>query len=948
MRYYGKELILKLKILFVITALLFVSITPFISGLENAKPNENMPAFTIFKSDITGVDFLVNSKDFSTSMVEANGVEYNKIKIQNCGFTSDYGKSELPVLSYYLAVPQGAKVNLNYETSDPIILENYYIYPSQPPMPETYGYVDPPFTKNETFYEKNEFYPSSIVDISADVIMRGCRIIRVSVYPYTFNPVSKLLKKYNNIEISIDFIGGTNEYIPKRYRSIYFQPLYDAFLINSQNIERAEINNPPTIPVGRDNGAELLIVVYDDFYEEILPLANWRHQSGIETKVVKWSEIGSTSENLRDYVSNAYYNWIIPPSFLLIVGDADHVPVNYLYNHPYDGKKTGTDHWYVAFQGNDYLPEIHTGRISVDNEAELNTVVYKILNYSRTPYMDIDWFDQVLLAAYNESGRYFVWTSDTIYNFLISIGWNPHRQYQGGTPPGSTQGVINCINYGMLIANHRDHGASQNDGYSYTGWSYPHFTTDDILNNIDNGEKWPVMFSLNCDSGWFDGETDQNSGNYESIGEVGLRVANKGFVAVICASRVSYSGYNDEFCRGLYDGIFEDFDPDYPTGGSANPYDTAVYKISQIMNYGKFWMYDKYIVPGGCSPYPWTPSESVSRTTFEMFHDHGDPTMEIWTAFPQSMLVDHIDTVPIGPSSVTINVTRIYGDPLIGALVCLSQQDGIYVKGFTNETGYVTLNIEPSTGESISIVVSKHNYLPYSGVINVEAGDPPLTPTTPNGQNSGKVGLEYTYSTVTTDPNEDQIYYMFNWGDGSYSDWIGPYNSGQTGYGSHIWNKSGSFEISAKAKDTFGAESAWSESLIVIIENNPPVTPTITGQTSGKSGIEYTYVIEQAVDPEEHDLYAYWDWGDNNDSGWIGPYNSGEEINATHTWNARGNFTIKVKLKDIYEAESDWATLEVIIPRDKFSTNLLNLILERISEHYPIISWLLKLIIKDI
>jgi len=68
-----------------------------------------------------------------------------------------------------------------------------------------------------------------------------------------------------------------------------------------------------------------------------------------------------------------------------------------------------------------------------------------------------------------------------------------------------------------------------------------------------------------------------------------------------------------------------------------------------------------------------------------------------------------------------------HGDPLVGALVCLCQQDGIYVKGLTNETGFVTLDIELLTGEDINIVVTKNNYLPYSCIISVDAGDPPLT-----------------------------------------------------------------------------------------------------------------------------------------------------------------------------------------------------------------------------
>jgi hypothetical protein len=414
--------------------------------------------------------------------------------------------------------------------------------------------------------------------------------------------------------------------------------------------------------------------------------------------------------------------------------------------------------------------------------------------------MDDNWFDNILLAAKEESGRYFVWGSETIYNYLTPLGYACNRQYQGTTPPGSTQGVIDAINAGVFIANHRDHGASQNDGYSYTGWSGPQFTTTNILSNLNNGEKYPVMFSLNCDSGWFDGETDTEPGNYESIGEVGLRVEGKGFVGVIASTRVSYSGYNDEFCRGLYDGMFPDFDPNYPNGGSANPYNNSVYKISQIMNYGKFWMYDKYIVPGGCSPYPWTPDTSASRATFEEFHVFGDPTMDVWTMFPQSLTVVHPDFVPFVPSQVEVTVTSS-GNPIEGATVCLSQEDGMYAKGLTDQTGIATLTIEPVNLNNLSIVVTAHNYLYYQNTIPIYASEPPSTPEAPDGPNSGSASVEYTYTATSIDPEGDQILYMFDWGDGNISGWIGPFDSGAVGTTNHSWTQAGTYEIKAKARD---------------------------------------------------------------------------------------------------------------------------------------------------
>lgn len=815
----GKNIIVRLETLSIMSFLLLVSFTPLIGAESKINSLYVERELIIERADSSGVDFSFYFGDFTVETIEKNEQTFEKLRVQNGGHTSEYGKAELPTVSFYVAVPQEAKVNLNYETEDFNILHQQVdIYPAQPPKPETQGYIDPQFTYDEEFYSKNEAYPSNVVEISSIIEIRGCKIARITVYPIAYNPVKKEITAYEKIHVEVDFIGGTGKFIPERLRSVYFQPLFDAFLINGNSIEKATMkNNPYSMgKLSKGDRADLLVVVYDDFYDEILPLAEWRHLSGLETKVVKWSEIGTTAAELRAYMSNAYHNWELPPSFLLIVGDADHVPVNYLNIHPYDGQYTGTDHWYVAFNASSYFPDMHEGRISVDNAAELTTVVNKILDYSKTPYMGDDWFNNVLLASYEEYGRYFVWGSETVYDFLNPLGYNVIRQYEGGTPPGSTQGVIDAIDNGVIIANHRDHGASQNDGYStYTGWCHPKFTNENIINDIDNGAKYPIMFSLNCESGWFDGETDHHSGlDYESIGEAGLRVANKGFVATIAHTRVSWSGYNDEIGRGHYDAIFPDFDPDYPNGGSVNPYETAVFKMSQVMNYAKFWVYDKYIAPGGCPPYPWSPSESASRTTFEMLHVIGDPTMEVWTAMPQTMTVSHPNTLPGGPSVFEVTVTDS-GDPIEGALVCLSQENGVYVKGFTDESGTVELEIDDVSDEDASLVVTAHNYLYYSSQIPVYINTPPDIPGSPSGPAVGKPGSTYLYTASTTDVDEDRILYNFSWGDGTYSDWVGPFDSGSPATASHAWNEKGTYEIKVKAKDTHGEETDWSDPMEV-------------------------------------------------------------------------------------------------------------------------------------
>jgi hypothetical protein len=102
------------------------------------------------------------------------------------------------------------------------------------------------------------------------------------------------------------------------------------------------------------------------------------------------------------------------------------------------------------------------------------------------------------------------------------------------------------------------------------------------------------------------------------------------------------------------------------------------------------------------------------------------------------------------------------------------------------------------------------------------AGDSiePDKPDTPSGPTSGKKNKEYTFSTSTTDPDEDDIYYRFSWGDEEYSEWIGPYSSGEVISSSHKWASDGNYTVKVIAKDVNGAMSSWSDSIIISMPKN--------------------------------------------------------------------------------------------------------------------------------
>jgi len=126
--------------------------------------------------------------------------------------------------------------------------------------------------------------------------------------------------------------------------------------------------------------------------------------------------------------------------------------------------------------------------------------------------------------------------------------------------------------------------------------------------------------------------------------------------------------------------------------------------------------------------------------------------------------------------------------------------------------------------------------------------------------------------------------------------------------------------------------------------NSPPSTPILRGPSRGTAGTIYnfsTYTIDQNNDL----IFIWFDWGDDNSSGWLGPYNSAEECNAFHTWTSKGNYEIKVKAKDIYGAESGWSDpLPITMPYsyNKHIQPFLELLFQRFPHAFAILRNLLR------
>ncbi|MBC7128140.1 MAG: PKD domain-containing protein [Thermoplasmatales archaeon] len=116
------------------------------------------------------------------------------------------------------------------------------------------------------------------------------------------------------------------------------------------------------------------------------------------------------------------------------------------------------------------------------------------------------------------------------------------------------------------------------------------------------------------------------------------------------------------------------------------------------------------------------------------------------------------------------------------------------------------------------------------------------------------------------------------------------------------------------------------------IANNPPEKPTINGPSSGEAGKEYTFTAV-ANDPDGDKIFYCFDWGDGNE--FCTQYvNSGQQVEAKHTWQEKGTYVVTVTATDEHGAKSEPATLQVSMPLSQsigYSGRLRIYILEPIS-----------------
>lgn len=657
--------------------------------------------------------------------------DYYLWRISGFGHSVVPGEPDVPVRWDSFALPEGCASFTVSVLESACVDVPLRLSPARAPQPE--GKESPAVVPDIAPYEG--WFPREVVETGEVRVYRGRSVAEVGVYPVRYDWKNGVVRACSKIVYRVTFGEGGLRSAPEGRIAPD-----DSFLDNTTlngNVGAAGYEMFRSAGDTGSAGKDYLILSTPEFEEAVRRLADWKRTLGfgVHTRLRgDW-----TPERIKSAVKEVYRS---APSlyYLLIVGDHDDVPAEDMARTIVNNKgyafdyRYVTDYYYGCVDGEgDVLADLYRGRLPVSTAMEAVTVVDKIIRYERNPVRDAAFYDMGLHCAYFEDcfpdgtdgpgdgieDKRFTLTSEEVRNYMLSKGktvnrvyfaydynysetdnyppptfWNKGEFAWGDSIPvelqrpyfawdGDSADIVRYIDEGAFYVLYRGHGTDST-------WVQPHFTGDNIL-SLANGDRLPVVFSINCETGSFQED--------DCFAEVFLRKKGGGAVAVYAATEKSWPGYNDAMVIGMFDAIWPDPGVDSKLynflGMTTSPSRLReTTRLGEILDQGLRRMEETW----GQS---WKGNSISTQFTREIFHCFGDPGMRIYTDTPTEFK----------KLSITCDVYKVRVD--LGS----EAGDIAFYDKLTEEIRFYTGRSAEYSGDPghVRVCVSGHNKIPFIG-----------------------------------------------------------------------------------------------------------------------------------------------------------------------------------------------------------------------------------------
>ena len=685
--------------------------------------------FNLVTSESSAIEVIYSVPNFTIEDQAINGDIMKNIMLPGNFLFNDAGAPNLPATGRYVAIPQGSTPSIRIVSQQIEVIQNVDMAPA-PVIPMDNDDNPLQYTKNMTIYNQDAFYPASPVIISEVTQIRGTDAVILSITPFQYNPATKELIVYRDLQIAIDCEGGSGVYGDDRLRSKYWDGIMSDMVLNYNalpEIDYASRMNEYLQNSPESDECEYIIITPTgaDFISWADSIAKFRNEQGILTKVFTVDEVGGNSTvAIEGFINNAYNTWNPAPVACLLLGDygtnASNSVISPIYNN-----YCASDNIY-ADVNNDMMPDVIFARMTANNNTQLTTFITKFLDYERNPVTDPDFYNHPITALGWQTERWFqlcseiiggyfkhargrdpvrinaiyqgnpgsIWSTAINTNSIINyfgpngLGYIPAQPSElGGWSGGNSSMVNNAINAGAFIIQHRDHGNT-------TVWGEPAYNNNNI-NQLTN-DKLIHVFSINCLTGKYNWGGECMTEKFHRHTKNG---DNAGALSVTGASETSYSFVNDTYVWGMADNMWPDFMPD----------ETSEVEHRGIMpafgNAG-----GKYFLKQSNWPY----NTSNKAVTYNLFHHHGDAFSCLYDTVPENLDVNHETTIAYGSPFFTVSANE---NSTIALSVDSELLAAVTGSGSSNPVSILIPTLD--AGTVLKVVVTLTNCFRYEAFIPV-------------------------------------------------------------------------------------------------------------------------------------------------------------------------------------------------------------------------------------
>lgn len=687
-------------------------------------------AITTMANDTKTVKLTFSKQQFSFVKNSAGATEII-MRDGVFGYGEDTSLPGLPLVAVNVRVPNGVDFDGLTEAATKKILFNDVVVATNPVNYPT-NYVGEMPQATLPNYSATS-YPSSNVQYVSTSTADGYTVLRFLVCPFKYDTQEKRLYLTNSISFNISLKDSPS--LQSDADNAYGQNL--AGIMSTQVMNASEFEEPALEAnaidlkpgVFRIPQSGYIIITSEALASHFKPLASWKKQKGLNSKIVTIEEIKKlypdidTQLAIKTYLKEQYDTQKL--RYVLLGGDDTVVPVKYCYYR--EEEKGGTsvitytpsDLFYACFEGNmawdgngngisgeladkvDFTPSIFITRAPVRTISNVETFVNRILGYEKEPtknqntLLDNVWGNNILMAGDSITPKWPSTTqSDTdyksrvLYNKYIAPYWNGTKKmfYDTSTDfPGgadyalSTENFQNELSKGYTFVDYMAHG-------SVTAWHLE----DNWFYNVEEAEQlensgYSIIVTGSCLTNAFDEMVDWKGDiNDPCLSEAFIRNPKSGIVAYYGCSREGWSSWSPSNI------------------GPSLQYEAEFYKklfspTPINKNFGEIVAASKLERVALCG------YDGSNRYLQLGLNPIGDPEMPVYTTTPKQF-ANVMTTYSKDGKSVAINT----GVDSCKICIMSANDDGESYYSVLNNVKETTLSVD----QIYSVCITKQNYIP--------------------------------------------------------------------------------------------------------------------------------------------------------------------------------------------------------------------------------------------